>query len=141
MKSKLSRYLLHYNMKSIKITQNVLLLHRNIYNKKSTIKMSIPESTTSNLLDFDLSEITSILNNLNSGADRSEVVSQLKSLQEKIAAAKQKIDRVDYIRTSKEYQQKHLDCLLKQLKIKEDVIGRYQNFFPNCWVLRDGMLF
>ena len=99
--------------------------------------MNIPEPTTSDLLDFDLSQITSIVSNLNSGGDTSEIVSQLKNLQENIAAAKQKIDQVDYIRTSKEYQQKHLDCLLKQLKIKEDVVGKYQNFFPNCWTLRD----
>jgi len=94
--------------------------------------MELPVATTDSLFDFNFSEIIhSLLNNLNTEGETRDVVAQLKKLQDKVALAKQQIDKIDYIRTSKKYQQAHLDCLLKQLKIKEDVIKKYQNFSTN----------
>ena len=99
--------------------------------------MDHPTTSSDNLFDFDFSEIIhNLLSSLNNEGETTNILLQLKNLQDKVVVAKQRIDKVDYIRTSKEYQQKHLDCLLKQLKIKEDIIKKYQNFSTNSQLVK-----
>ena len=83
-------------------------------------------------LNFDytfLHIVHDIMSKLESGGHDVESLNlKLNELQEKIKEAKNEIINIDYIRPTKEHQELQVQALLQQLKIKQNLLNKYEKY-------------
>ena len=75
-----------------------------------------------------LHNILEILNKLEAGHDVENLNAKISDFYKKMEQTKTEIDQIEYIRTTKEYQEAYLECLTQQLNIKEAILQKYNNF-------------